>query len=902
MDLYNIEVDANGVLLPLSEIHCSSLKPYQLLKYQDNCVFSEIAKKALMSSGMNVTKMHILIEYNNMETEEVNSRLIYKNDILKCRIKQYITLTDIGIKCYCDKRGNILVNKSKIGGCVLLNSNIIDNINVISRGTTSILKISYFDKCPNIDIFYKNTDTIEKNIHTRMLVGGDFIKIDKPLNIVNNYIDTKMITDFIEYHGNDNVDKNIIISFKNTIKELGVKILDEKYSSFSDTINVLNIENLFSYNNLLLDVKSNDMCQYFRDICRNIKRNTKDKINSLYEREIFPELFLEDELKTEEERFIQKICIKILEKNYMSYKNTELDITIGYDTHIDINKDKKKISIILCFECCKEDDNQVVIISDTDFFDPSHVYVVKPKVLNIISTGDKLCYKNMINIENYIQINIYEKISMDDYVSSTYGRLLKKPMIEIVDDPQGSSSSSSSLHYLSENCPLCLEPLMETETEIENENNTDADADADAKNDMEATTVGSTDDPSHFANRKENIINYIEDTSEKRIQTSNCENLKVDFIEKIYRNYLSGNKVLHFMCNHNITFINNYNENINTLTVNKSIIHKRFHELLKTFIINNGNEKYNINVSHSLFNPAIHVFKKIVVEAINEVYKNNSYLLNIKEIFILHKNKSDFKTTGYNDIIDNKNRNFIVYTSINIDIEDDLFGEITLYTNYVNYEYGKKTLNFIIETEYTKEDIISIEEQEQLIEFANRNIEKIEKIAKCDYSDESKIEKITPFSYGEKNISWDLYSDRWDNIDENIKNILNNTRERIIEKENFNFNYEEPSELPSFFQILKSGSATHYHRDGNDGDMYHIRFNVIIQNAECGGESIYNGVVQKGMERQYIMCRSGIDKHSSRTIIGDKPRLAISYGFNIPKAEISNYPNIFGDLIKDKSI
>ena len=841
MDLYNIEVDANGVLLPLSEIHCSSLKPYQLLKYQDNCVFSEIAKKALMSSGMNITEMHILIEYNNMDTEEVNSRLIYKNDILKCRIKQYITLTDIGIKCYCDKRGNILVNKSKIGGCVLLNSNIIDNITVISCGT-STLKISYFDKCPDIDIFYKNTDTIEKNIHTRMLVEGDFIKIDKPLNIVNNYIDKKMITDFIEYHGNDNVDKNIIISFENTITELGVKILDEKYSSFSDTINVLNIENLFSYNNLLLDVNGDDMCQYFRDMCRNIKRNTNDKINSLFEKEIFPELFLEHKLKTEEERFIQKICIKILEKNNMSYNNTEFDITIGYDTHININKDKKYISIILCFECCKEDDNQVVIVSDKEFFDSSHAYVVKPKVLNIISTGDKLCYKNMINIENYIQINIYEKISIDDYVTSTYRRLLKKPMIEIVDDP------------------------------------------------------------SHFANRKEYIINYIEDTSEKRIQTSNCENLKVDFIEKIYRNYLSGNKVLHFSCNHNITFINNYNENINTLTVNKSIIHKRFHELLKTFIINNGNEKYNINVSHSLFNPAIHVFKKIVVEAINEVYKNNSYLLNIKEIFILHKNKSDFKTTGYNDIIDNKNRNFIVYTSINIDIEDDLFGEITLYTNYVNYEYGKKTLNFIIETVDTKEDIISIEEQEQLIEFANRNIEKIKKIPECDYSDESKTKKITPFKYTEINKSWDMTSDKWGNIDENIKKILNNTRERIIEKEKFDFKDEEPSNVLSFFQMLQNGSATHYHRDRNDIDMYHIRFNVIIQNSECGGESIYNGIVQKGMERQYIMCRSGIDNHCSKSITGDKPRLAISYGFNIPKVEISNYPNIFGDLIKDKSI
>jgi hypothetical protein len=851
MDLYNIEVETNGILLPLSDVHCRDLKPYQLLKYQDNCVFSEIAKKTLLNSGMNVNETHILIEYNNRNIYEVKSKLIDKdNNNLDCCIKQIITLNDIGIKGYYDKNSNnLLVNKSKIGGCVLINSNIINSIRMISDITCgiSILEISYYHKCPDIDIIYNNNDIIKKKIHTEMLLESDFINIDKPLDIVNNYINIKNINDFIKNNSYDKVDKNMIISIKNTEKAVEGRILDEKkYSHFSDSINVLDIEEcLLSYKNLLLEFKSDDMFQYYQDMCRSINRSTKDNINSLFNKELLPELFLENELETEEERFIKEICIKILEKSNKMYTSNKFDITIGYDTHISKMNDKEMFTIMLCFECCEEDDNQIVIISDNNNdYSPTHVYVIKPKVLNIISIGSNLRYKNMMNKEKYIQINIYEKISTDDYIKTTSGRLLKKPMIKIVDG------------------------VLNREFE------------------------------------KGGIINYIENASETyNIQTSNCENLKVDFIEKIYRNYLSGDKVLHFSCNHNITLINNYNENINAFSVNNTTIHKRFNELLKTFINNNENDKHIINGSDILFNPAICVFKNIVIEAINEIYKNNSYLLNIKEIFILNKNKSEYNRTGYNDLIDNKNRNFIIYTRINIDIEDDLFGEITLYTNYVNYEeYGKKTLNFIIETIDTKEDIISIEEQEQLIEFANRNIEKIERISICDYIDESKIEKITPFIYGEKNMSWDLYSDRWGNIDENIKNILNNTRERIIKKEKFNFKDEEPSDLPSFFQILKSGSATHYHTDRNDNDMYHIRFNVIIQNAECGGESIYNGIVKRCMERQYIMCRSGIDKHSSRSIIGDKPRLAISYGFNIPKVEIMNYPNIFGDLIKDKSI
>ena len=50
-------------------------------------------------------------------------------------------------------------------------------------------------------------------------------------------------------------------------------------------------------------------------------------------------------------------------------------------------------------------------------------------------------------------------------------------------------------------------------------------------------------------------------------------------------------------------------------------------------------------------------------------------------------------------------------------------------------------------------------------------------------------------------------------------------------------------------------------------------------------------------ERQYILCRSGLDTHCSSIVKGDKPRIIISFGFNIPIKDIHKHPNIFYDLI-----
>ena len=62
---------------------------------------------------------------------------------------------------------------------------------------------------------------------------------------------------------------------------------------------------------------------------------------------------------------------------------------------------------------------------------------------------------------------------------------------------------------------------------------------------------------------------------------------------------------------------------------------------------------------------------------------------------------------------------------------------------------------------------------------------------------------------------------------------------------------------------------------------------------------IYNGITKHCQEREYVLCRSGLDTHYCSKIKGNKPRFAISFGFNIPIHDAYKYPNIFYDLIQN---
>lgn len=122
--------------------------------------------------------------------------------------------------------------------------------------------------------------------------------------------------------------------------------------------------------------------------------------------------------------------------------------------------------------------------------------------------------------------------------------------------------------------------------------------------------------------------------------------------------------------------------------------------------------------------------------------------------------------------------------------------------------------------------------------------------------------------------------------------LLQNIRKRIILKEGFSENYTEPSELPDFLTVMPVNTKLHNHKDGNDRDFIHIRFNVLVRKTK-GGVSIYGGKRMNCNEKCYIMCRSGLDYHSSGTIKGTKSKISISYGFNIPLEYIDKYHNIF---------
>lgn len=131
-----------------------------------------------------------------------------------------------------------------------------------------------------------------------------------------------------------------------------------------------------------------------------------------------------------------------------------------------------------------------------------------------------------------------------------------------------------------------------------------------------------------------------------------------------------------------------------------------------------------------------------------------------------------------------------------------------------------------------------------------------------------------------------------------INNLIKSIKQRIIIAENLNKNnIEEPIELEDFIYIMPPGTKLHLHKDVNKKNMYHIRFNLLLQKGEKGGIPVYAGKKVFCEEKCYVLCRSGIDFHTSTVVEGEKSRVVISYGFNVPISTISEYPNIFNSKI-----
>jgi hypothetical protein len=112
--------------------------------------------------------------------------------------------------------------------------------------------------------------------------------------------------------------------------------------------------------------------------------------------------------------------------------------------------------------------------------------------------------------------------------------------------------------------------------------------------------------------------------------------------------------------------------------------------------------------------------------------------------------------------------------------------------------------------------------------------------------------------------------------------LLYDIKNRIIKKENLE-NWREEPYLGDYIGWISNGGMIHHHIDPNckgiRRTLYHVRYNLFLSIPENGGTPMYDNKIINAKERECVMCKSGEEYHSCQKVIGEKPRIVISYGF-----------------------
>jgi len=90
-----------------------------------------------------------------------------------------------------------------------------------------------------------------------------------------------------------------------------------------------------------------------------------------------------------------------------------------------------------------------------------------------------------------------------------------------------------------------------------------------------------------------------------------------------------------------------------------------------------------------------------------------------------------------------------------------------------------------------------------------------------------------------------------------------------------------------FCGINLEGANVHPHMDTNQGDLNHIRFNVLVSKPLGGGKPIHGEDTLEIEEGGMWQCNAGTTTHSSTPVIGTRPRIVMSYGFLLPTSYLT---------------
>lgn len=167
--------------------------------------------------------------------------------------------------------------------------------------------------------------------------------------------------------------------------------------------------------------------------------------------------------------------------------------------------------------------------------------------------------------------------------------------------------------------------------------------------------------------------------------------------------------------------------------------------------------------------------------------------------------------------------------------------------------------------------IMTIEEQNEIIEYAKDNYINFDKNG---YN------------------KWKKCLDELDNLPKCIFDI----KDRIIKKESLENAMQEPTLKDQIGYMIEGGNL-HLHVDPNKNGLIHTRFNVYVQIPEEGGMPIYSNHRIDVKEREYTICRSGLDFHYTEKVLGSKERIILSFGFLLPYERVINIRYKFTSII-----
>lgn len=115
-------------------------------------------------------------------------------------------------------------------------------------------------------------------------------------------------------------------------------------------------------------------------------------------------------------------------------------------------------------------------------------------------------------------------------------------------------------------------------------------------------------------------------------------------------------------------------------------------------------------------------------------------------------------------------------------------------------------------------------------------------------------------------------------FDKNYPIEVLEVRKQIITAFNLEGKQQEPL-YKDFCGFITEGGFVHKHKDPNKNGLVHTRFNVLVSKPNEGGKVFIDNKEVVVEEGGVWVCKAGLYEHWTTPVIGDKPRIVLSFGF-----------------------